>query len=110
MRGRSLPLPVLKFSTSDYPLFSKNTAHIKDLLHSIPPQFRDSSYVHDFIFKQYVILKHEVYWDTIYHIQGRYFPDGQPGNEEKIRPYWVDLEFIGYQFRWFKVLTAAIHH
>ena len=108
-RGRYIPSPVQRIMSSRN-LFLPNLliGELADLdklfkyLDDLPKQvhklkFNEDSFVKDFIAKQYLILKYDLYIDTLEHINGRMIDQGPGKNKE--RDYWQELQFIGYQFR-----------
>ena len=94
LEGRSLTLP--KLLIGSYSDLEELANHLNDLVKQLPKlKFIGASFVSDYIAKQYIILKYDLYCDTLEHLKG--WMNG--GQEHKDREYWQEIKFIGYQFR-----------
>lgn len=59
------------------------------------------SFAKDFIARQYILLKYDLYFDTLNHLYGwhKEMEEGRGKDKDKPRNYWIIVNFIGYQFR-----------
>ena len=98
--NRTLHLPdLVVYSSSD---IVRMLRHLDDLLEALPRlKFIIRSFAKDFIVKQYIVLKYDLYFDTLNHLQGMFHELETEGRvrSDKDRNYWLVVEFIGYQFR-----------
>ena len=97
--ARTLVLPNLLIKKSSDII--KLERHLDSLVRELTRlKFCIRSFAKDFIARQYIVLKYDLYFDTINHLQGWYkeMKEGGKG-EDKQRNYWLVVDFIGYQFR-----------
>ena len=108
-KSRTLHLPYLMVTrTSDIWALED---HIDELVYQLPRlAFSIRSFAVDSIAKQYIVLKYDLYYDALNHLHGMFntLEHGGGKGEEKLRDYWLMIHFIGYQFRWVKVLLTDI--
>lgn len=97
-KKRSLHLPnVIVREAEDVVALQDYLDNLVSCLHRL--RFSIQTFNQDLIVQQYVVLKFDLYSDTLSHLHGWCRDRAGERVKQKARIYWLVINFIGYQFR-----------